>query len=410
MKKNRVFSITLTLMAILIAGSLLFSCARKKPGGGEGPPDAGQNSQGQNFDQAEKDLKEALRKNPDDPDKLLDLAGIETMKGNFEEGSKYLSLLASRNLPPDRKTAVISMLAETGETDRALEICRKVIEGNETFSLPLYITCAQVFTKKYFLDLQTTGRSDPRYLEEAETALKKVDEKNINESDPLLIRGFTAFMLGDMPKADHFFTNFETSLDFSNMPPDRIFLLRPFYSMMGLCALSRGDKASAEKNLNKALTIIDQVKSQEVATFFSGDERLLLAMDVFLGKRLTTGKLSEIKNKLQAPPGIKGPPGPDMRAFVYDLVSLREKGDIKGAEALLEKFRKEISRSRVPVMGYYGPYLTLHAKPFFDTITALYMGDFYAEKGMTAESRRSYEEALKIEPWNRAILQKLNRR
>lgn len=47
-----------------------------------------------NLAQAEKDLKEALQKNPDVLDYRMDLAQVETMRGNFEEARDNLTRLA----------------------------------------------------------------------------------------------------------------------------------------------------------------------------------------------------------------------------------------------------------------------------------------------------------------------------
>jgi|GEM_PF-3940763 len=439
MNKRLIFSIITILLIIAVAGIFLVSCAKKEKPGEAGASNTGvitnttaplptqerllEESTGawqnvekdlreRNLDKAEKDLKEALRKEPDSMNYRIALAQVVTMRGNFEESRESLSYLARQNLPIDKKAVLVGMLTETGEIDQAVTIARKMLAGGEPVYIPLYLAYAEAFTKKYFLDVQTSGKSDPLYLQEADQVLNKITKMNKEESGPFLIRGFIAFMQGDIPKAEQLFKKYEglTDIRYETESLEGGVELRPLYTMMGLCDLSRGDRAAAENHFMGAITIFDKIKTPHYAKHFMGEGRILLAMDVFLGKKLTTQKLKETERKseyISSPSGIQPPPGPDIQAFLFKLVSLREKGDIKGAEGLLNQFKQELSSSSVPATGYFGSYLSLHVQPFLFTMLQVYMGDFYAAKGMKEESRRAYEEALKIEPWNQIIRGKL---
>ncbi|MFH0802565.1 MAG: tetratricopeptide repeat protein [bacterium] len=439
MIKRLIFSIIMILLVIAVTGVFLVSCAKKEKPGEAGASNAGvktnttaplptqerlleentgawknieKDLRERNLDKAEKNLKEALRKEPDALNYRMGLAQVETLRGNFEEARENLSYMARQNLPIDKKAILVSSLSEAGETDQAVTIARKMLAGGEPVFIPLYLAYAEAFAKKYFLEVQTSGKSDPLYLEEADQVLKKISKMNKEESGPFLIRGFIAFMQGDIPKAEQLFKKYEglTDVRYETQSLEGGVELRPLYTMMGLCDLSRGDRAAAENHFTGAITIFDKIKTPHYARLFMGDEVLLMAMNVYLGKRLSSQKLEEAEKKTRlvlTQSGIQVPPGPDVRAFLIKLVSLREKGDIMGAESLLNQFKQELSSSRVPAMGYYGTYLALHARPFLETAIQVYMGDFYAEKKMKEESRRAYEEALKIEPWNQIIREKL---
>lgn len=439
MNKKLIFSIILVLLVIAVTGVFLVSCAKKEKPGDAGasntavktdanpsiPPQdrlmeentgavqkVERDLRERNLARAEKKLKEALRKEPDAMNYRIALAQVETLRGNFEEARENLSYMARQNLPIDKKAILVSSLTEAGETDQAVAIARKMLAEGEPVFIPLYLAYAEAFTKKYFLEVQTSGKSDPLYLEEAEQVLKKISKMNKEESGPFLIRGFIAFMQGDIPTAEQMLKKYAgmTDVHYETQSLEGGVELRPLYTMMGLCDLSRGDRAAAENHFKAAITILDKTKTPHYAKLFMGDEVLLMAMDVYLGKRLASQKLVEAEKKTRqvlTQSGIQIPPGPDVRAFLLKLVSLREKGDIRGAESLLNQFKQELSSSRVPAMGYFGTYLALHARPFLETALQVYMGDFYAENKMKEESRRAYEEALKIEPWNQIIREKL---
>ncbi|MFH0802563.1 MAG: tetratricopeptide repeat protein [bacterium] len=375
---------------------------------------------------AEDSFRKCVSLNKDALSFHIALAEIMYKRGKVEEALKEIPPVSGLSQSYELMLCYFKtrLLLSLGRSDEALRLCRGIMTAYPDDKTSCQIL-SDTLIRKYYAEAQRTGKKDASLMSEIMATMKKSITLDPQEYYIPLQMGLVSFLENYISLAEKYLSLAEelerkafgeqaliTKDNTLNNPmadhrPEDMNDLINLNLLKGFCALSRGDGKLFNSCLSSALKTINEWPFPLFSQASPRQEFILLAKSAFLGQKLAVEDFKALDSYYRRLDSceISLPPGEvQSRKLLLEMVQSTEQGDIKGAELRAEEIRKLLLQDPLPTSGCAFQAMRL---PLLEVTLDTYLGDAFKEKNQPQEARRCYEKALKIQPWNAVIKNKL---
>lgn len=379
-----------------------------------------------NLKKAEHSFRKCVSLNKDALSFHIALAETMYKRGEVEEALKEIPEISGLAQSYELMLCYFKtrLLLSLGRSDEALRLCRGIMTDYPD-NIIAYQVLSDSLIRKYYAETQRTGKKDASLMNEIMATMQKSIALDPQEYYIPLQMGLVCFLENRISSAEKYLSLAEelerkafgeqalTINDNTlnnpladNRPEDMNDLIN-LKTLKGFCALSRNDQKLFDSSLSSALK---DLKDWSLPLFSQASPRqefILMAKSAFQGQKLAVEDFKALDSYYRRLDscGISFPPGEvQSRKLMLEMVQSIEQGDIKGAELRAEEIRKLLLQDPLPTSGCAFQAMKL---PLIEVTLDTYLGDAFKEKNQPQEARSYYEKALKIQPWNAVIKNKL---